>query len=51
MKTAGIDGCKIGWILTTFTEGEAKYQIIDNNDELVAASNITTVFSLICLLD
>lgn len=37
MKTAGIDGCKIGWILTTFTEGEAKYQIIDNNDELVAA--------------
>lgn len=37
MKTAGIDGCKIGWILTTFTEGEAKYQIIDNNDDLDAA--------------
>lgn len=37
MKTAGIDGCKIGWILTTFADGEAKYQIIDNNDDLVAA--------------
>ena len=37
MKTAGIDGCRIGWILTTFTEGEAKFQIINNNDDLRAA--------------
>ncbi len=37
MKTAGVDGCRIGWILTTFTEGEAKYQIIDKNDDLIAA--------------
>ncbi len=37
MKTAGIDGCKLGWILITFTEGEEKYQIIENNDELATA--------------
>ena len=37
MKTAGIDGCRIGWILTTFTEGEAKFQIMNNNDDLKTA--------------
>lgn len=36
MKTAGIDGCRIGWILITFTDGEEKYQIIDNNEDLIA---------------
>jgi len=34
LKTAGIDGCKAGWILITFTEGEEKFQIIENNDDL-----------------
>ncbi len=36
MKTAGIDGCKLGWILISFDEGEEKYQIIQSNDELKA---------------
>ncbi|GAB5410821.1 MAG: DUF429 domain-containing protein [Balneolaceae bacterium] len=34
MKTAGIDGCKLGWILISFDDGEEKYQIIESNDEL-----------------
>ncbi|MBO6794646.1 MAG: DUF429 domain-containing protein [Balneolaceae bacterium] len=36
MKTAGIDGCKLGWILISFTEGEEKYQIIENDENLIA---------------
>jgi len=34
MKTAGIDGCKLGWILISFDEGEERYQIIQSSDEL-----------------
>lgn len=34
MKTAGIDGCKLGWILISFDEGKEKYQVIESNDEL-----------------
>lgn len=34
MKTAGIDGCKLGWILISFDEGEEKYQIIVTESEL-----------------
>ncbi len=37
MKTAGIDGCKIGWVLVTFDKGDEKYQIIENNDDLKQA--------------
>ncbi len=34
MKTAGIDGCKLGWILISFDEGEEKYQVIESREEL-----------------
>ncbi len=34
MKTAGIDGCKLGWILISFDEGEEKYQIIESEEDL-----------------
>lgn len=34
MKTAGIDGCKLGWILISFDEGEEKYQVIENEADL-----------------
>lgn len=34
MKTAGLDGCKLGWVLISFDEGDEKYQIIESNDEL-----------------
>lgn len=37
MKTAGIDGCKLGWILISFTEGEEKYQVLESNEDLKAA--------------
>jgi predicted RNase H-like nuclease len=37
MKTAGIDGCKAGWILITFDKGEEAYQIIRKDEELKAA--------------
>lgn len=36
MKTAGIDGCKLGWILISFDEGEEKYQVIENEADLKA---------------
>ena len=36
MKTAGIDGCKLGWILISFTEGEEKYQVLESNEDLKA---------------
>jgi predicted RNase H-like nuclease len=32
LKTAGIDGCKAGWILITFDENP-EYRIIENNDD------------------
>lgn len=37
MKTAGIDGCRLGWILVSFNEGEEKYEIMESNDALKAA--------------
>jgi len=39
VKTAGIDGCRGGWILATFTDGEEKIQVINNNDALIVAFN------------
>lgn len=36
MKTAGIDGCKLGWILISFTEGEEKYQVIEKTEDLTS---------------
>lgn len=36
MKTAGIDGCKAGWILTTFDENP-EYRIIENNEDFLKA--------------
>jgi predicted RNase H-like nuclease len=33
LKTAGIDGCKAGWILVTFDE-EQRYEILRSDDEL-----------------
>ncbi len=33
MKTAGIDGCKAGWILITFDENP-RYEILRSNEEL-----------------
>lgn len=36
MKTAGIDGCKAGWILTTFDESPA-YHILRSDEELKEA--------------
>ncbi len=34
MKTAGIDGCKLGWILISFDEGEEKYRVIETEEDL-----------------
>ncbi|MEQ9264601.1 MAG: DUF429 domain-containing protein [Balneolaceae bacterium] len=34
MRTAGIDGCRLGWILVTFDEGEEKYQILETEEQL-----------------
>ncbi|REL24587.1 DUF429 domain-containing protein [Rhodohalobacter sp. SW132] len=36
MKTAGIDGCKAGWILITFDE-EPNYKVLRTDDELQEA--------------
>ncbi len=36
MKTAGIDGCKAGWLLTTFDE-KPSYHVLRTNDELKEA--------------
>ncbi len=36
MKTAGIDGCKAGWILITFDENPL-YKVLRNDDDLKAA--------------
>ncbi|MBD3616766.1 MAG: DUF429 domain-containing protein [Gracilimonas sp.] len=37
MKTAGIDGCKAGWILISFHEGEEKYEILRDKEALKTA--------------
>ncbi len=36
MKTAGIDGCKAGWILTTFDENP-EYRIIESDEDFLKA--------------
>jgi len=36
LKTAGIDGCKAGWILTTFDENP-EYRIIESNEDFINA--------------
>ena len=36
MKTAGIDGCKYGWILISFDEGEEHYAILKDKNELAS---------------
>jgi predicted RNase H-like nuclease len=37
LKTAGIDGCKLGWILISFDEGEEAYRAIETDEGLKAA--------------
>lgn len=37
MKTAGIDGCQAGWILISFDEGEEKYEILRNREDVKEA--------------
>jgi predicted RNase H-like nuclease len=36
LKTAGIDGCKAGWILTTFDENP-EYRIIESDENFISA--------------
>jgi len=36
LKTAGIDGCKAGWILTTFDENP-EYRLIENDEDFISA--------------
>jgi predicted RNase H-like nuclease len=36
LKTAGIDGCKAGWIAVTFDDGNQFYKILRTDDELAA---------------
>ena len=38
MKTAGIDGCKAGWIIVTFDENSS-YRVLRSNEELKEALN------------
>lgn len=37
MKTAGIDGCKAGWLLVSFDKGNEKYEVLRTDDELLNA--------------
>ena len=34
MRTAGIDGCKLGWILISFDEGQEHYEVLTDQEEL-----------------
>jgi len=36
LKTAGIDGCKAGWILTTFDENP-EYRLIESDEDFISA--------------
>ena len=36
MRTAGIDGCKLGWILISFDEGQEHYEVLTDQEELEA---------------
>lgn len=37
MKTAGIDGCKAGWILITFDSDNASYEVLRTDEDLEGA--------------
>lgn len=37
MKTAGIDGCKAGWLLVAFNENQSEYRVLRSDDELEEA--------------
>lgn len=37
MKTAGIDGCKAGWMLISFTEDDAHYKVLRTDEDLKSA--------------
>lgn len=39
MKTAGLAGCKIGWMLISFDEEEPLYDVIRNADEMTSVFN------------
>lgn len=39
MKTAGIDGCRAGWLLISFDKGNEKYKVLRSDDELLEAFN------------
>ena len=39
MKTAGIDGCKAGWILITFDEENPRYEILRSDEDLFRTLN------------
>ena len=34
MRTAGIDGCKLGWILISFDDGQEHYEVLSDQEEL-----------------
>lgn len=40
MKTAGIDGCKAGWVIISFTEAEEHFKIIHTDEELLEAFQV-----------
>lgn len=45
MKTAGVVGCKIGWLLISFDEDEALYKTLQTADELSAVfTNYDRIF-------
>ena len=45
MKTAGIDGCKAGWLLISFDEGNARYEVLRNEKALQEAfENFDRIF-------
>ncbi|MEX1062302.1 MAG: DUF429 domain-containing protein [Balneolaceae bacterium] len=39
MKTAGIDGCKAGWVLITFDEENPEYRVLRSDGDLEQAFN------------
>ena len=34
MKTAGIDGCRLGWVFISFDSGKEEYKILESNEQL-----------------
>jgi predicted RNase H-like nuclease len=37
LKTAGLDGCKLGWMLISFDEGQEVYQVLETTEQLQQA--------------